>query len=160
MDNVYKVEITYEDGVVDVETFENKEEIFDRFRDTELDFEGFTDELFYNGEIEYHEKYRLLTGLPYKEKQYLVQYFEDFGRSGSLEGLFICSEDELEYLNGATVDFGEVLGKHSEVYSDETYENCKIITSNQDAIRDMEVMFGTKNISGYNPINFLGEDDE
>lgn len=159
MDRAYIVEITDENGIITEEKFERKEDLYDRFRDTEIDCEGFTDSLYYNGETEYYETYKLLTGLPYDEPHYLVSYFEEC-REGSLEGLFICTEKELESLNSATVYFGEALGKHSEVYSDTVYENCTVLSSNQDALRDLEVMFGRKTLSGINPLHYLGEDCE
>lgn len=159
MDNRYVVEVTGEDGLTLLENFERREDLYDRFRDTEIDCEGFTDSLYYNGEVEHYDTYRLLTGLPYEEPHYLVSYFEEC-RDGSLEGLFICTEKELESLNSVTVYFGEALGKHSDVHSDTVYENCTVISSNQDALRDLEVMFGCKTLSGTNPLNYLGGDCE
>ena len=152
----YVVEIVYEDGCKVVEEFERKEDLYDRFRDKDIDYEGFTDSLYYSGEVEYYDTYKLLTGLPYEEPHYLVRYFEEH-RDGSLEGLFICTEKELGGLNSVTVHFGEVLGKHSDVSSDTVYENCVVLSSNQDALRDLEVLFGRKTISGTNPLNYLGE---
>lgn len=150
----YVVEIVDEEGCTVVEEFEKKEDLYDRFRDIEIDCEGFTDSLYYSGEVEHHDTYKLLTGLPYKEPHCLVSYFEE-NRDGSLEGLFICTEKELEFLNSVTVYFGEALGRHSDVSSDTVYENCVVVSSNQDTIRDLEVLFGRKTISGTNPFNYL-----
>ena len=88
----------------------------------------------------------------------LVKYSEGFG-VGSLEGLFITTQDKLKSLNGVMIDFGEVLGKHSEVITDETYDYCKVMDV---SVEDMEALvrvFGTGTISGYNPLEYLNPDD-
>lgn len=92
----------------------------------------------------------------------LVKYHEDFGRMGSLDGLFVCTEYELEYLKERLVDFGEVLGKHSEVYTDKVYEHCKVISEDPDLISDLQTVSDcTNTICGHNPFDYLDDlDDE
>lgn len=91
----------------------------------------------------------------------LVKYNESFGRMGKLEGLFVCTKDELESLNGRLVDFGEVLGKHSEVYTDKVYENCKAISEDPDLISDLQTVLDYPNtICGYNPFDYIEEDED
>lgn len=84
----------------------------------------------------------------------LVKYNEDF-YYGIMSGLFICTKDELEALNGAEIDFGSVLGKHSEVTTDGAYEYCEIVSEDQDLIHDLLTVFGSNNISGYNPLDYV-----
>lgn len=87
----------------------------------------------------------------------LVKYSEDFGRKGSLDGLFICTKDELNNLNGRMIHFGEVLGKHSEVYSDETYEHCKVLSDDPHLIADLTATLDYNTICGFNPLDYIEE---
>ena len=45
----------------------------------------------------------------------LYKFYWDCGRMGSLEGVFVAEETELKAAIGKTIDFGEALGKHSEI---------------------------------------------
>ena len=87
----------------------------------------------------------------------LVNYYEDFGRSGILEGMFICTKGELESLNGEYIVFGEVLGKHSDVYSDEVYQHCKIKETTKTEMDMLVKLFGVGSISGYYPFDYIEE---
>lgn len=48
--------------------------------------------------------------------KYLWKFYWDCGRMGDLETLFVATEEEIKDLIGKEANFGEVLGKHSEVY--------------------------------------------
>lgn len=89
----------------------------------------------------------------------LVKYSEDF-YYGTMSGLFICTKDELETLNGREVYFGSELGKHSEVVTDCAYEYCEVVSEDQDLIHDLLTVFGGNNISGYNPLDYLLESED
>lgn len=84
----------------------------------------------------------------------LVKYNDDF-YYGVISGLFICTKDELEALKGRGVDFGSALGKHSEVTTDSAYNYCEIVSEDQDLIHDLVTVFGSNNISGYNPLDYV-----
>lgn len=45
----------------------------------------------------------------------LYKFYKNFGRMGSLEGLFVASDRQISNLRGKGLDFGEALGKHSEI---------------------------------------------
>ncbi len=99
------------------------------------------------------------------EKYILVEYEEDFGRSGMLSGLFITTKDKLELIKGREIYFGEVLGKHSEVFSDECYENCKVTKLEHKDVKFFEKFFGEIEehglfISGINPVDCYMEQEE
>ncbi len=50
-------------------------------------------------------------------KDYKLYSFEwDCGRMGFVEGLFVATEEEIKDAIDKEVYFGEILGKHSEVY--------------------------------------------
>lgn len=87
----------------------------------------------------------------------LVKYNEDFGRMGNLEGLFVCTQDELDDIKGRMIQFGEVLGKHSNVYSDETYVKCRVISKDQEFIADLLTVSGYNTVCGFNPLDYTEE---
>ncbi len=89
----------------------------------------------------------------------LVKYKQDL-YYGVLEGLFITTKDDLDKLKHDDVDFGECLGKHSEVILNNTFDYCEVISYDQDLISDLETVFYSTNISGYNPLDYLPDYDE
>ena len=84
----------------------------------------------------------------------LVKYDQDF-YYGIMSGLFITTKEELETLNGREVYFGSELGKHSEVMTEGAYESCEVVSEDQDLIHDLLTVFGSNNISGYNPLDYV-----
>lgn len=83
----------------------------------------------------------------------LVRYQEDFGRMGSLDGIFVCTKDELDKLDGAYVSFGEALGKHSEVYTDDALSMCTTLDISEEDSSVIFRVFGEGTISGFNPLD-------
>ena len=51
-------------------------------------------------------------------KKAIYKFHQDHGRMGSLEGIFAANPQKVKQLidSGKEVYFGEVLGKHSEIY--------------------------------------------
>ena len=47
---------------------------------------------------------------------YLWNFYWDCGRMGELTGLFVATEEEIEDIIGKEIYFGEILGKHSEIF--------------------------------------------
>lgn len=93
------------------------------------------------------------------DKKYLWNFEWDCGRQGYLEGLFIAPKSEVESIIGKEVYFGEVLGKHSEIFGEIEISDLKQIDASDDLIKELEDLFGT-DVSGYNPLNYLPEDEE
>lgn len=87
----------------------------------------------------------------------LVAFDMHFGRMGSLDGLFVCTTEEFENIIGKEIYFGEVLGKHSEIYGTVTEENFKVVSDCQDKIDWLVKVIGGLNISGYNPVEIYKE---
>lgn len=83
----------------------------------------------------------------------LVKYDQDF-YYGIMSGLFITTKEELETLNGREVYYFEALGKYSEVTTEDAYDYCEIVSEDQDLIHDLLTVFGSNNISGYNPLDY------
>lgn len=89
----------------------------------------------------------------------LVKYLRNIGSMGFVEGLFVCTEDELEKLHEVRVFFGEILGKHSSISVDFEKEDFEILTEDQDFIDRLVGYVGSNSISGYNPLGYLNEDE-
>lgn len=88
----------------------------------------------------------------------LYNFYWDCGRQGSLEGLFIADEDKIKDSIGKEVYFGEVLGKHSEVSGTLDEIDLTEIDIPESVVLILEEKVG-KNISGYNPLDYIeGED--
>ncbi|ALM62067.1 hypothetical protein AXI64_gp075 [Vibrio phage qdvp001] len=98
-----------------------------------------------------------------KSMKAIYEFYWDCGRMGCVKGLFIADKDEVEKLIGSSVSFGEILGKHSDVYGTLDESDLTIKTEDQDFISKFEEFMGvTDTISGYNPLEYLEEtyDDE
>lgn len=89
----------------------------------------------------------------------LVKYQEDFGY-GCLDGMFICAREELDTIKGGIVYYGEALGKHSDVFTEDAYENCEVVDTQEGDLEVLVRLFGVGTISGYNPIEHLEEEEE
>lgn len=90
----------------------------------------------------------------------LVEFYWDCGRMGDVQGLFICDKEKLEASYGKEVYFGEILGKHSEVYGTLNADDIEVKSEDQDFIAKLREVIGANNISGYNPLSYLREEEE
>ncbi|MGV6935852.1 hypothetical protein ACWA2B_10095 [Paenibacillus sp. CMM36] len=88
------------------------------------------------------------------ENKYLYKFNWDCGRQGEVEGLFVATKKEVNYAIGKEVYFGEILGKHSEVYG--TIEEGEIEKINIDpsAVEQVAKHLG-QTWSGYNPLHYI-----
>lgn len=89
----------------------------------------------------------------------LYSFYWDCGRQGNLEGLFIADSDVVEESIGKEVYFGEVLGKHSEVYGEIEECDLTVISEDQEKVEWLESILGTS-VSGFNPLTYIMEEDE
>lgn len=81
----------------------------------------------------------------------------DAGRAGTLHGLFVAEDDDVKAAIGKEFYFGEVLGKHSEVYGELEERELKRLTDDPAFIAKFEE-FGCE--SGYNPLDYLREEED
>lgn len=97
----------------------------------------------------------------------LYKFYWDCGRMGFLDGIFVAEEEEVNNLIGKTIYFGEVLGKHSDIFGTLSYKDLIAITENQKFIDNMLEAFdvrerfeedGVATISGYNPFDYYDPD--
>ncbi len=74
----------------------------------------------------------------------------DYGRHGTVSGIFVAEKDDIYKAKGY-INFGEILGKHSEVDGDLTDDDIKMVTDDQAAVE----MFEKYNLqTGYNPFAY------
>ena len=78
----------------------------------------------------------------------------DCGRMGFLEGIFIADEVDVENLIGKTVYFGEVLGKHSEIFGEIERGDITELSDDQEFIDKFSELIGPV---GYNPFDYVNE---
>lgn len=89
----------------------------------------------------------------------LFQLNVDFGRMGDIDGLFAAEQSEIDAAIGKRVYLGEVLGKHSEVYFDLQEEMLTTLEVSSEAVAKIVEATGVS-ISGYNPLEYIEEDEE
>lgn len=79
------------------------------------------------------------------------------GRSGTLHGMFVATDEEIEAAMGQYLQFGEVLGKHSDVSGPLDKEDITRVTDDAAFVEKFEE-YGCA--SGYNPLEYLPESEE
>ncbi len=75
---------------------------------------------------------------------------------GEVEGLFVADDQQIEDAVGKRVYFGEILGKHSDVYGTLDYLDLTVLSIDQDFIGKCESIEGLLP-QGYNPLDYLEE---
>lgn len=95
-----------------------------------------------------------------KEKEQGIYKFHfDCGRGGTLYGLFIAKVQDMKNLvkSKKEVYFGEVAGKHSEVYGSVDKTDFTLVSIKEE---DVEVVERLNLETGYNPFDYLSEENE
>lgn len=86
--------------------------------------------------------------------KYLYKFYWDCGRSGDLQGLFVATEEEVNRAIGSEVYFGEVLGKHSEVYGTLDEGDIVKLDISPEAVEEVSKHLGSR-WSGFNPLEYV-----
>jgi hypothetical protein len=88
-----------------------------------------------------------------KNEEAVYKLNADCGRMGNLEGLFIAKKSHVKLLikSGIKVYFGEVLGKHSEIYGAIEKDAIKMIS---DELNVIELIEKHDLENGYNPFKY------
>jgi hypothetical protein len=89
----------------------------------------------------------------------LYSFYVDCGRMGSLDGLFIATQDEVDKAIGKYMYFGEVLGKHSEVEGNLEAHEIKLVSDDQEKVDWLLDLLGVS-VSGFNPLAYIQDSDE
>jgi hypothetical protein len=89
-----------------------------------------------------------------EEQVNLYDFYWDCGRNGDLEGRFLATQEEVDALIGKEIYFGEVLGKHSEIYGEIEKGDITLVTDNQEFLKEAERLDICLS-SGYSPLDYL-----
>jgi len=97
-------------------------------------------------------------------KNYFIEMFVDYGRLGVVSGRFVLNENEWSKLQEeigkcTVVYFGEILGKHSDVYFELEEDMFKILTDDQDFL-NMAKNLNISLDSGYNPLHYINDSED
>ena len=87
----------------------------------------------------------------------VYKFYWDCGRQGDLSGVFVATRQQIKNIIGKDVSFGEVLGKHSEIYGVLEEVDITLLTEEPIAVRNFED-FGFEN--GYNPLHYIEYEEE
>lgn len=82
----------------------------------------------------------------------LYQFYWDCGRMGSLDGLFAAAPEEVAEAVGHELYFGEVLGKHSEIYGTLEASEITELAVPEEVVEILVKAVGYNTISGFNPV--------
>lgn len=89
----------------------------------------------------------------------LYSFYVDCGRMGSLDGLFIATQEEVDKAIGKEMYFGEVLGKHSDVQGTLEAHEIKLVSDDQEKVEWLLELLG-ENVGGFNPLDYIQESDD
>lgn len=85
----------------------------------------------------------------------IYRFEQSCGRMGDLSGIFIADVGETDKINGQTVCFGEVLGKHSEIeVTIVVGENMKLVSFDPSEVEMFERL---ELATGINPHEYWEE---
>jgi hypothetical protein len=98
-------------------------------------------------------------GKTMETKKAIYKMCFDCGRSGDLDGVFVTTEQKVKKLieSEIEVQFGEALGKHSEVYGSVTESEISFVTDDEDFVIKFE-HYGLD--VGYNPFEYMSTNFE
>jgi hypothetical protein len=84
---------------------------------------------------------------------------------GHLESIFICKPEIVERLYGKTIFFGEVLGKHSDIFCIVDPNDIQLLDVKDSTVEDLVAVFVKDvslpyyTISGHNPLEYIDKDE-
>lgn len=91
------------------------------------------------------------------ESRYLWKFFWDCRRQGEVEGLFVATEETIHNAIGKEVSFGEILGKHSDVYGTLEIGDLEKMDLDSETVEKVTKLLG-ETWSGYNPLHYVEYD--
>ena len=91
------------------------------------------------------------------EEEILWRWSWDVGRSGELESVFTATRAEVEALYGQYIEFGEVLGKHSDVQGTLEEDEFEVLSEDPQLVELFRKYVGS---TGHNPLDYYTEDED
>jgi hypothetical protein len=88
----------------------------------------------------------------------IYKFFWDCRRGGRVEGTFIAESEAVSAAIGKDLYFGEILGKHSEVYGILDEGDITLKSTDPNFIAMFEEILGGG--VGYNPLDYINEDED
>jgi len=89
------------------------------------------------------------------EAEFLWRFSWDVGRMGDLESVFTATRTEVEELYGRYIEFGEVLGKHSDVQGTLEADEFEVLSEDPALVGLFKKHVGS---TGHNPFDYLEEE--
>lgn len=86
------------------------------------------------------------------EPKLLWKFEWDVGRMGTVESTFVATQSEIDAAVGEQVYFGEILGKHSDVYGPLEAKDLEVISRDPNEIAVFERTVGS---TGHNPLDYI-----
>jgi hypothetical protein len=87
----------------------------------------------------------------------IYKFYWDCGRMGGLTGVFVSTPSAIEGLVGKEIYFGEVLGKHSEIFGEFKAEHVEMVSDDPVFV----ALFESHDLStGYNPFDYFEESED
>ena len=62
----------------------------------------------------------------------------DYGRMGEIDAVFVVDSDDIKKIDGETIYFGEILGKHSDVECEVSAEHFELISDKPEEVEMFE----------------------
>lgn len=86
-------------------------------------------------------------------KEAIFKMIYDCGRMGSLEGTFVSTQEKVDKLIESKLEvyFGEVLGKHSEIWGEIEPGEITLVSDDPEFVSKFK---GLKMASGYDPFDY------
>lgn len=84
----------------------------------------------------------------------IVKMTLDMGIEGTINSVFICTEEELASLQGQWADFENILGRHSDIQTMLDLDDFEILQLPTQAIDAIEEACG-KSVCGPNPFKYI-----
>lgn len=84
----------------------------------------------------------------------LFEFYANCGRMGSLDGLFIATQEEVDKAIGKYASFGEVLGKHSDIGFRLKADMITVKTADPAAVKVIKEILGV-DVAGFNPLDYV-----
>jgi len=86
------------------------------------------------------------------EPKKLWKFQWDVPRMGTVDSTFVATQSEIDEAMGSRVYFGEILGKHSEIYGTLDPEDLEVLSEDQDEIAIFERTVGG---TGHCPLDYI-----